>query len=110
MGGRGRGGRGEEKGCGTAVRTKKTNKKNTALAQIGTETYCTHSKRPAVPGKQEEAAAREKGAEKHAGLRFGIDVKGAAIHSGTGGKRKEKKQAQETCPENKNSERGVGGG
>lgn len=92
------------------MRTKKTNKKkqNTALAQIGTETYCTHSKRPAVPGKQEEAAARERGAEKHAGLRFGIDVKGAAIHSGTGGKRKEKKQAQETCPENKNSERAAG--
>lgn len=37
-----------------------------------------------------------KGAEKHAGLWFGINVKGLAIHSRTG----KKNQAQETCPEN----------
>lgn len=52
MAGRGRG-RGK-KGCGTAVRIQKKappRKKITALTRIGTETYCTHSKRPAVPGK-----------------------------------------------------------
>lgn len=44
----------------------------------------------------------QKGAEKHAGLQFGINVKGLAIHSRTGKKeeeKKEKNQAQETCPE-----------
>lgn len=43
-----------------------------------------------------------KGAEKHAGLWFGINVKGLAIHSRTG----KKNQAQETCPENQWSRSG----
>lgn len=66
---------------------------NTALAQIGTETYCTTLKewRPLGSGGRPP----KKGAEKHAGLRFGINVKGLAIHSRTG----KKNQAQETCPE-----------
>lgn len=50
-------------------------------------------------GKQEEAAVGEKGAEEHAGLRFGVDVKGSATHSESRSKRREKKQTQETCPQ-----------
>lgn len=85
-GGEGRGGRGE-KAVGPQCED------NTALAQIGTETYCTTLKewRPLGNGGRPP----KKGAEKHAGLRFGINVKGLAIHSRTG----KKNQAQETCPE-----------
>lgn len=72
---------------------------HTAPTEVGTVTYCTLEE---TDGPSETEEAVKKGAEKHAGLQFGINVKGLAIHSRTGKKeeeKKEKNQAQETCPE-----------
>lgn len=104
--GQGRG----EKGCGTAVRTEKKKKPPTKKSllshKLALKLTVQSLKERRSLGKQEEAAVREEGAEKHAGLRFGEDVKGPAIYSETGSKNKKKNRLRKRARKNWNTERG----